>query len=64
MTGPPEVFISYANSDGLELSRTLRPCLVQEGITVWREIEDMIGGEHGRPRSKRPWARPSSWSWS
>ena len=21
MTGPPEVFISYANSDGLELSR-------------------------------------------
>ena len=45
MTGPPEVFISYANSDGLELSRTLRACLVQEGITVWHEIEDMIGGE-------------------
>ena len=24
MTGPPEVFISYANSDGLELSRAIR----------------------------------------
>ncbi len=45
MTGPPEVFISYANSDGLELSRALRACLVQEGITAWHEIEDMIGGE-------------------
>ena len=54
MTGPPEVFISYANSDGLELSRTLRACLVGEGITVWHEIEDMIGGRAGRPRSKGP----------
>jgi len=30
MTGPPEVFISYANSDGLELSRAIRARLVHE----------------------------------
>ena len=45
MASDPRVFISYARTDGENFARDLRKRLLYEGISVWRDREEMIGGE-------------------
>src|ERR1700749_1715438 len=44
MTSKPNIFISYARSDGLPFSRDLSRRLQEEGLAVWRDLTDIEGG--------------------
>lgn len=39
------VFISYARADGLHAATRLREQLSNAGLTVWRDMEEMAGGQ-------------------
>ncbi len=39
-----QAFVSYARSDGEAFARELAQRLQTEGIALWRDREDMVGG--------------------
>lgn len=44
----PKILISYARADGLDTSARLRSELQRTGYEVWRDIEEMRGGQDWR----------------
>jgi hypothetical protein len=47
MGGPntPRVFVSYSREDGLEFARRLQAFLEAEGLSLYRDLNDLKGGE-------------------
>lgn len=41
----PSIFLSYARADGQDAAKRLRSELEQAGFQIWRDIEDMQGGQ-------------------
>ncbi|NUB06292.1 TIR domain-containing protein [Azospirillum sp. Vi22] len=42
---PPRIFISYARQDGHAAAEAFEGRLKAAGITAWRDIKDIVGGE-------------------
>ena len=42
---PPRVFVSYSRKDGLKLARELEEKLTAAGLSLYRDIPDLVGGE-------------------
>ncbi len=47
---PPRIFISYARRDGRAAAEAFEGRLKAAGITAWRDIRDVVGGEDIRPQ--------------
>src|SRR5829696_4636093 len=41
----PRVFLSYSRKDGLEFARRLQAILEAEGLSLYRDLSDLEGGE-------------------
>ena len=41
----PRVFVSYSRKDGLEFARRLQALLEAEGLSLYRDLTDLEGGE-------------------
>ena len=41
----PRVFLSYSRKDGLEFARRLQAMLEAEGLSLYRDLSDLEGGE-------------------
>src|SRR5215212_8084345 len=42
---PDRIFISYSRADGREFAKAVERRLAQSGITAWRDLKSMEGGD-------------------